>query len=274
VPAVETTTALAGTWTLAQPKLPSGRLKPHRFRSDLLDNERRVWVYTPPGYTRAGGPYGLLVLFDGATYADRIPTATILDNLLAESRIAPTIALLVDSLDEETRDRELACYLPFVGFLADELLPWARARYRLTDNPARTIVGGSSYGGLSAAFAALTRPDQFGKVLSQSGSFWWKPDDDAEHEWLARQFVDAPPLPIEFYLSVGLREAKARVTPHQLTVNRHMRNVLRAKGYMVHYAELEGGHDEHSWRENLADGLLALAGIERAKSSSFLSSEL
>jgi enterochelin esterase-like enzyme len=269
VPAVEAPAALAPTWTLARPELPVGRVKLHRLRSDLLGNERRIWIYTPPGYTRAGGPYGLLILFDGWTYSERIPTATILDNLLAESLIAPTIALLVDSLDEETRDRELGCYPPFVAFLADELLPWAHARLRLTDNPARTIVGGASYGGMAAAFAALTRSDLFGKVLSQSGSFWWKPDDDAEHEWLARQFVDAPLLPIEFYLSVGLREAKARVTPHQLTVNRHMRDVLRAKGYAVHYAEFDGGHDEHSWRDNLADGLLTLAGVKRAKSASF-----
>ena len=182
---------------------------------------------------------------------------TELQRLLAAEleRLASTL----DSLDEATRDRELPCYPPFVAFLADELLPWARRRFGVTGNPARTIAGGSSYGGLAAAYAALIRPGLFGKVLSQSGSFWWKPDDDPEHEWLARQFVDAPKLPIEFSLSVGLREAKARITPHQLVVNRHMRDVLRAKGYSVHYVETDGGHNHESWRATLADGLLALA---------------
>lgn len=219
-----------------------------------------MWAYTPPGYVRRGAAYALLVLLDGESYLERISAPTTLDNLLAEERIWPPVALLVDNPDEETRDRELPCYPPFAAFLADELLPWARGRYHVTAEPARTIVAGASYGGLAAAYAALSRPDRFGRVLSQSGSFWWKPDDDPEHEWLARQFVAAPPAATVFYLSVGLREAKARITPHQLVVNRHMRNVLRARGYTVHYAEVDGGHDEQSWRDTLADGLLALAG--------------
>jgi enterochelin esterase-like enzyme len=238
---------------------PKGKVALHRMRSAVLGNERRAWVYTPPDYAAREDEHGLLLLFDGWTYTNDIPVPAILDRLIAEGRILPLVAIMLDSLDEATRDRELPCYPPLVAALADELLPWARRRYRIASDPAQTIVGGSSYGGLAAAFAALTRPDSFGKVLSQSGSFWWKPDDDTEHEWLARQFVAAPRQPIEFFLSVGVREAKARITPHQLVVNRHMRDVLRAKGYTVHYAESDGGHDYASWRETLTDGLLALA---------------
>jgi enterochelin esterase family protein len=258
VPAIELPSERAARWTAARPGVGAGKVRLYRLRSAILGNTRRVWLYTPPATARAE-PNGLLVLFDGETYLNAIPTPTILDNLLADGLVAPLVAVLVDSLDEETRDRELPCYPPFVAFLADELLPWVRKRARVASDPARTIVGGASYGGLAAAFAALSRPDLFGKVLSQSGSFWWKPDDDAEHEWLARQFVAAPMLPIEFYLSVGLREAKARITPHQLVVNRHMRDVLRAKGYTVHYAESDGGHEPRAWRDTLADGLVALA---------------
>lgn len=238
---------------------PKGKVALQRVRSALLGNERQAWVYTPHGYAAGASDQDLLLLFDGWTYTNDIQAPAILDRLIAEGRLPPLVAILLDSLDEATRDRELPCYPPFVAFLAEELLPWARRRYGITSDPARIIAGGSSYGGLAATFAALTRPDIFGKVLSQSGSFWWKPDDDPEHEWLARQFVAAPRQPIEFSLSVGLREAKARITPHQLIVNRHMRDVLRAKGYTVHYAEYDAGHDHASWRETLADGLLALA---------------
>jgi enterochelin esterase family protein len=247
----------ARVWAEPQCGVPAGRVELHRLRSTILGNERRVWAYTPPGQP-SSEPRDLLLLFDGWSYTQAIPAPVILNNLLAAGRIAPTVAILIDSLDEPTRDRELACYPPFVAFLAEELLPWARERYQLAG---RAIVGGSSYGGLAAAFAARERPDLFGRVLAQSGSFWWKPDGDLEHEWLARQYAEGAVLPLEWYLSVGRREARARLTPNQLIVSRHLRDVLRAKGYLVHYRETDGRHDHQSWRETLADGILALAGV-------------
>jgi enterochelin esterase family protein len=246
-----------GDWATLDRGVPAGRVELQQVHSAILGNQRRVWAYTPPGHAPTH-PCGLLILFDGWSYTQAIPTPVILNNLLAAGRIAPTAAILIDSLDEPTRDRELACYSPFVAFLAEELLPWARERYQIAG---RAIVGGSSYGGLAAAYAAHERPDLFGKVLVQSGSFWWKPDGDPEHEWLARQFAEGPLLSLEWYLSVGRREARARLTPNQLIAGRHMRDVLRAKGYPVHYHETDGRHDHHSWRMTLADGILALAGV-------------
>jgi enterochelin esterase family protein len=147
--------------------------------------------------------------------------------------------------------------------LSQELLPWVRQHYHVTSDPARTIVGGSSYGGLAATFAGVRCPGAFGNILAQSGSFWWKPEGDTEHEWLAREFVTGPLKPLRFYLEVGLLEsASPDGAPNQLVVNRHMRNILRAKGYPVHYSEYSGGHGYVNWRGTLADGLLALAGSQ------------
>ncbi len=241
-------------------RAPTGDIEVFHLRSAILENERRVWVYTPPGYTSESEAYGLLVLFDGLAYIDLVPTPVILENLLAESKIPPLVCVLIDSLGHDVRSVELACYRPFVDYLTRELLPWVRYRYHVTSDPARTIVGGSSYGGLAASYAALSAPETFGNVLSQSGSYWWKPDGETEHEWLARQFAVAPKLPLRFYLDVGLRELTPTPDngPTQVVVNRHLRDVLQAKGYEVHYAEFLGGHEYVCWRGTIVDGLLAL----------------
>lgn len=240
--------------------VPKGSIETFHLRSTILDNERRVWVYTPPGYAREAEAYGLLVLFDGLAYIDLVPVPVILENLLAEDKIPPLVCVLIDSLSHEVRSRELACSQPFVDYLTRELLPWVRYGYRVTDDPARTIVGGSSMGGLAASYAALRAPETFGNVLSQSGSYWWRPDNDIEHEWLARQYVKSRRLPVRFYLDVGLRELSPTPGngPTQVIVNRHMRDVLQAKGYEIHYTEFHGGHDYICWRGTIVDGLLAL----------------
>jgi enterochelin esterase family protein len=248
-------------WITPRPGVAKGQVEMHRLRSQILENERRVWVYTPPGYTTSGEPCGLLLLFDGQAYVDLVPTPTILDNLLSEGKIPPLVAVIPDSLDQETRSRELPCYEPFVAFLTQELLPWVHENYHVSADPTRGIVGGSSYGGLAAAFVGLRASEHFGNVLSQSGSFWWdKDEDDLPQNWLIHQFVASPRVPVRFYCEVGSTERSGGVD--MVACNWHMRDVLRLKGYEVHYAEFSGGHDYICWCGSLADGLLKLVGKE------------
>src|SRR5262245_19209357 len=201
-------------WTRAQPDVPQGALKGEKLRSEILKEERSIVIYTPAGFDLQRGPYGVLVLFDGEVYRTIVPTPTILDNLRASKKIHPLVALLVDNMGEEMRNRDLQCSAPFADFLAKELVPWARQHYRLSQDPKQTIVGGSSYGGLSAGCCAFRYPEVFGNVLSQSGSFGYYPgwNDDSDRTdsspfgWLIRQFVTTRKLPIRFYLEAGLFE--------------------------------------------------------------------
>jgi len=249
--------APAQEWSEFNPEIAHGIVRIERFTSVILENERRVWIYTPPDYNTDHEPYNLLLIFDGWASTGIIPTPVILDNLYAAGLLTPMVAVIPDSLSNEVRSKELMLHEPFIDFLAQELLPWVHERYHVTSDPARTIISGSSAGGLTAALAALRKPELFGNVLSQSGAFWKGKDEEA-FEWLARQYALNPKVPVRFCLEAGLLETGYPID--LLASNRHLRNVLEAKGNDVVYSEFNGGHTYLHWRGSLAQGLLALMG--------------
>ncbi|MBW7900303.1 MAG: DUF3327 domain-containing protein [Rhodocyclaceae bacterium] len=258
--------APAQAWVERSPGVAAGMLTAHRLSSALLGNARTVHLYRSPGY-RAGRPgNALVVLFDGEIHAGTASTADILDNLVAAGRLPPTAAILIGNPDRDARSGELPPNPSFARFLAEELMPWARAA-GVCAEPARTVIGGASYGGLAAAWAGLTHPELFGRVYSQSGSFWWSPKDEREPEWLSRRFAAEPAVPVAFLLEAGLFESNGRGIGI-LEGTRHLRDVLRAKGYRVAYREHAAGHDWYHWRGRLGEGLLELLGDDAAGDAS------
>ena len=247
-----------------RPDVPHGQLAGMKIKSEILGNERSVAVYTPPGVDPSGDPTALLIFFDGLAYVSKafVPAPTILDNLLAEGLIPPVTAVFVDHVidGEDQRIQELLCNSQFNRFLVEELLPGVRGQYNITHDPARTVIAGSSAGGLGAAFAAYEYPQAFGNVLAQTGAFRFGGQGRPEC-WLIRQFVESELLPLKFYLDVGLYEDKGRGIS-SLHIVRHMRDVLQAKGYPVAYADHSGGHDYVVWRQTLVDGLISLISLD------------
>jgi len=172
------------------------------------------------------------------------------------------------------RNAELSVSANYEAMVVREILPWVRSAYHVTRDPRRTVIGGASLAGLTAASIAFRHPDLFGNVLSMSGSFGWKPAGDPEGEWLTRQIAVAPKPPLNFFLSVGRFEAGSTdggprdflqrnsipYPPSLLVVNRHLRDVLWAKNYTVHYLEVSAGHNPANWRYVLPEGLIALLG--------------
>jgi enterochelin esterase family protein len=230
--------------------LPTGLIQLHQPFGD----QRRFWVYLPS--TQLTRPLPLLVVFDGRQYKDMLHLPEMLDYLIAQGPIPPVAALLVDNLDR----RELLCQAEFADYLANKALPWIRSTLSITNDPRQTIVAGSSYGGLAAAFLAFRYPQSFGVVLSQTGWFRWHPEGDREHHWLAHQIAEAASVPVKFLLQVGKLEiAQMRDGgPTQLAANRYMRDTLQAKGYRVSYQEYSGGHDVSSLEFPLARALMEI----------------
>jgi enterochelin esterase-like enzyme len=224
--------------------VPAGQLRQTRIGG------RPVWGYLPPGH-EPGRAYPVVVFLDGGIWASTSPIMPTLDNLIAEGRIPPMVAVMVDSLGADERTRDLTCHEPFVTYLVDEVLTWAAAEAGATADPARTIIAGQSFGGLAAAYAGLVAAHRFGNVLCQSGSFWWPQDDPL---WLPKQYAAAEVVPVRFFMQAGRHEVLLLPTVDEFAT------VLSDKGYRVTRADFTGGHDYACWLPGLADGLIDLAG--------------
>ncbi len=250
-------------WHEPRREVPAGSVHQAAVKSRILENERQVSVYTPPGYQPGSGPYPLVVLLDGLDFQRVVDTPTIVDNLVAAQRIRPPVVAMVENATALSRFDEYFCNASFADFLADELLPWVRRGYDgVASGPGSVIVGGVSAGGIAAAHTAWSRPDAFGTAMSMSGAFPYAPPGDVEDEWLTRQIAAADRRPVRWWMNVGVLEcepsSEAQVT--MLGANRHLRTVLGAKGHDVRYSEYSGGHEWLNWQATLPQALIDLIG--------------
>jgi len=256
-------------WLVTRDGEESGKLEQFVLQSGQMGEERSLTVYTPPAFNPAV-EHSLLIVFDGEDYASAqgnapdwgnwVAAPTILDNLSAENRIGPTVAIFVDSMGKRDSDMPSKA---FADFVALELIPWVRARYSIADGPSHVVLAGASRGGYAAANIAYEHPTIVGNVLSQSGSFWIKGTTDENHPiWprddgrLITVFKQSDRLPIRFYMEVGLYD----VGSGMLGTNRQIRDILELKGYELDYREFIGGHAYANWRVSFADGLISLLG--------------
>jgi len=171
-----------------------GDLRVGRFESKTFGKLMTVRIWLPPGYdqtAQANRKYPALYMFDGQTLFDEctafkgeheLRLDETVASLIADGKIPPIVIIGIDSTED--RSYEYAPYknpvteadkpdpigkkLP--SFFADELVPWVRERYRVTNNAGDTGIGGTSLGAAAALFVSLQRPDLFGLALLQSPS--------------------------------------------------------------------------------------------------------
>lgn len=242
-----------------------GEAQPDASRlHELTWQGHHVWIYeTGPGGTERP----LVLLLDGQHWGRNLPIFSALDEATARGHLPPAVHVLIDAINGECRERDLACNAEFWRSLQDELLPRVAAIAPHSPSADRTVVAGQSLGGLAAMYAGLHWPERFGRVLSQSGSFWWPhvellfpPPGEAHvrrpgaRGWLAGQ-VEAgslPPSRLHVWQEVGSREDV------MVDVNESLHEALRGAGHAVRYRVFEGGHDRLCWRGGLIDGLAHL----------------
>lgn len=248
-----------------KPHSTAGRIELRTLFDSVYHRQRRIWIYTPPGYNpRAATPYPLMVAFDGSDYRDTMPLPLILDTLLAARKAPAFVAVLIDDSTSTTRIADLGNAAKMVEFLGRQLIPYVKANWHVTADPHRVIITGSSAGGLAASFVAFKRPDLFGNVLSQSGAFWRGAEgsNGSPYEWLTTQIAANPERDVNFFLDVGALEDHATLGgsgPNFRAASRRFRDALKSKGYKFTYTEVPGGrHAPEYWKKRLPVAIVTL----------------
>ena len=221
--------------------VPAGTVRQQEFRSMRLAGGRRnVRLYQPA----QEGPYRLLLVLDGKDYLQRAKLTTLADNLLHERTLPPLAIAFLDNA-RESRFAEYGCSEALVGFVAQELLPWATSQVALVPQLGGHCVLGASLGGLAALWLGVRLPEIFGRVFSQAGGFALGFTKELGLTTLLRV---GERVPLRIYLDCGCFDPL-------LAANRAMHELLQARGYEVAYREFNAGHNYPAWREDLTAGL-------------------
>ncbi len=224
---------------------------------------RRVAVYVPKQYV----PGTAAPFIVGADGPDQL-LFTALDNLIAQKRVPPMIAISIGngSGDAQGSQRGLE-YDTMSGryaeFVETEVLPFVekQANVKLTKDPeGRATMGGSS-GGSAALIMAWYHPELYHRVLTYSGTYvnqQWPPSSETPHgawEFHERLIPNTPVKPIRIWMEVGDRDLLnpnvMRDNMHDWVVaNENMAKVLAAKGYHYQFVFVKNaGHTDRTVKQ-------------------------
>ncbi|HBR8098045.1 TPA: esterase family protein [Klebsiella variicola subsp. variicola] len=164
-----------------------GDLRTLTYHSKALNAERRLYVWTPPGYSGTGDPLPVLYFYHGfgdsglsAIDQGRIPQ--IMDNLLAEGKIKPMLVVVPDT---ETDTPEAIAenfppqerrknFYPLNAQAADnelmqDIIPLIDTRFNVRKDADGRALAGLSQGGYQALVSGMNHLDSFGWLATFSG---------------------------------------------------------------------------------------------------------
>ena len=241
------------------------------IHSDILEQDRRIYVQQPASYSYATGRhYPLLVVLDGEWIFElaRAHVQFFSQYQAIDMALPEMFVVGIENIDRDpdyvpTPDPSEDPIFPtaghadrFLRFLRDELFPLLEREYRLADS--RAVVGWS-FGGLCALHSALTQPELFQAYLCIGPAVWWG------DERLIKQFEGASfECPKRLVITLGADEnpgsedvnpGSVYTSTKALVKNLHERPI---PDLTVTHLEFEG--EGHSWSipTALSRGLRAL----------------
>ncbi len=253
-------------------EVPHGNLCKVWYDSPTLKMQRRMTIYTPPGYDK-GGKYPVLYLLHGAggdenAWSELGRAAQILDNLIATGKAKPMIVVMPNgnpNCQAAPGEWSFGMYTPGFGNSGTgpkepavatipasfmDIVNYVDANYRTVKKREGRAVCGLSMGGGHTFAISLAYPTTFdyyglfsaglhlGKDFrNQPFAEQIKNDPDFAQQ-SARLFGSKPKL---YWMGMGKTDFL-----YQSTVD--LRNYWDSKGYKYEYVETDGGHIWRNWR--------------------------
>jgi enterochelin esterase family protein len=235
---------------------PQGTIDTHTLDSQSLNQTRTIFIYEPAGQL-VGQKLPVVIFNNGSEYLNLINASMILDQLIAQRLVPPMVAVFVPAINA---GQDYGLNDAYVKFLADELTPFVQENFDTSLTPESTAILGLADGARAAVHAAVSRPDVFGLVGSQSGTF--TADDIAFIREISR--LEAGSIttnPSLNYFIVGTYETAIvndGLQANNLEANRQMAAVLEEAGFGIKLLERPEGHSWSFWQGTLGQILRQL----------------
>jgi enterochelin esterase-like enzyme len=247
--------------------VPHGQIRLVWYTSATLGMQRRMHVYTPPGYDASSRRYPVFYLLHGGGDEDSgwstIGRAGfILDNLIAEKKAQPMLVVMPNGslpmpanlprpTPGTTRSPEIAAAYAaararFVPELMKEVVPDVERNFRVLADREHRAIAGLSMGGGQTLQVITANPDQFAYVGVWSAGIGQNP---AEWETTNAAFLDNPKINSWiklFSISVGDKD-------FTLNGSKSLAEVLDKRGIKNQIHISGGGHTWINWRHYLND---------------------
>lgn len=244
--------------------VPHGEIRAVWYQSSTLDMQRRMHVYTPPGYDSSKSRYPVFYLLHGGGDEDSgwstIGRAGfIVDNLLAEKKAKPMIVVMPNgSLPRPANLPPVTAGAPpapqfaaaqerFTNELLKDVIPNVEKNFRALANRENRAIAGLSMGGGQTLRVVTSNPDKFAYVAVWSSGVGQQAS--AEFEKRNADLLANPDRINKFAklfaISVGEKDALASVSAKNLS------ELLNKHGIKNEFHVSAGGHTWINWRQYL-----------------------
>lgn len=227
-------------------QVPHGQIRKLWYWSDNLGMQRRMHVYTPPGYDESNGNYPVFYLLHGGGDEDSgwstIGRAGfILDNLIADGKALPMIVVMPNG-SLPSRD------LSFERELMANVIPTVEASFRIKASPENRAIAGLSMGGGHTIQVFGLNPDKFDYVSIWSAGLFNGSAEEYEETYADFLAVSDQVNRDVAYFSLVVGTDDFAHPGSQL-----LHETLDKHGIDHEFIETGGGHTWLNWRAYLAD---------------------